>query len=197
MPDVTLEMLLEKNAIPVTLENINLAKKEAKIQVILKDEEEAFRLRNQIELDEEEKLIGLMKLNGEMLDYIVEQSFTGNNLNIINFEEWIGKVIERRINLKDNFIISILQNENLWNSDTLHDIFLYLLSENKLTRQHIQKYLQYLDPSLEKIRIGVRRTYTLDIKWHGLLLELQKLDILTSVTLSNESVIVRTKKTVA
>lgn len=197
MSDITFEMLLEKNAIPVTLENINLAKKEAKIKVILQNEEESFRLKNQIELNEEEKLIGLTKLNGEMLDYIVERSFTGNKLNILNVEEWIGKVIDKRINLKDTFIISILENENLRNSNTLRDIFLYLLSENKLTIQHIKKYLHYLDPSLGEIEIGVRKKYTLDTKWLELLLELRKLNIFTSVTLGEEEVTVFTKKTVA
>jgi hypothetical protein len=184
MPEYTFEILLENDCIPVTLENIRALFGKAKIQLIQHDEKTAYIFKDSITFNEDETLEGLELLKKQMLNVIVDKSFTGDNLAVEDEIEWLNKIIANKIPLSLNRISNIIKKESLKEKQVIIDFMVYLLRGKIILPENVREYLTYVEPQVIKRGSGIpgaNATKKSPVKHYELLKELEKLEIVSSV----------------
>lgn len=185
MSDSTFLILLENNCIPVTSENISTLKGKNKMRLVHHDEEKVYLFKDSITFTEEELLEGLEILNNKMLNVVIDRSFHGDILNVLDEEEWLEKVIANKILLSPNRIASIIKKEKLKNKQILIDFMVYLLSDKIIPPDTVRGYMLLIEPQVQKIDKDIPATRKLKkspIEYHDLLKELEKLEIVSRVS---------------
>lgn len=190
MTHTTFGELLNRDCIPITVENINLLHGEQKMQLIQKDEVASYQIPGKIEFTSDEILFGLEILESEMLPVMIEASFEQNTLTIEEpFEiQWIEQIIKNEINLSAERINNIFSKESLAELGILLEFMMYLITENSLSTDEIQRYLPFVSKSLSSVKMGERGKKKADKKFYPLLREIEKLNMVSSMNVSGKNV---------
>ncbi|OUL08991.1 hypothetical protein B0533_06170 [Sedimentibacter sp. SX930] len=191
MSPATFDELLNRDCIPLSVENINVLHGEMKMKLIQKDEAASYQIPGKTPFTNDEIILGLEMLEAEMLSEMIEASFLQDKLTIEKALEikWIEQIIKNGIHLSAARINNIISMETLREQGILLEFLVYLITEKLLSLDEIQMYLPFVSKSLSSVKMGERGKKTVDKKFYPLLKEIEKLQMISRVSLVGKNVI--------
>lgn len=196
MSPATFDELMNRDCIPITVENINALDGEMRMKLIQKDEAVSYQIPGKTPFTSDEIILGLEMLEAEMLPVMIEASFLQDNLTIESALEikWVEQIIQNKINLSAARINNVFSRESLAEQEILLEFMMYLITENALSTDEIQTYLPVVSKSLSSVKKGERRKITVDKKFYPLLKEIEKMQMISSVTVSGKNAVFYNKR---
>lgn len=196
MSPATFDELLNRDCIPITVENINALDGEMRMKLIQKDEAVSYQIPGKKPFTSDEIILGLEMFEAEMLPVMIEASFEQNTLTIEKVFEikWIEQIIKNGIHLSAARINNVFSRESLAEQEILLEFMMYLITENALSTGEIQTYLPVVSKSLSSVKKGERRKITVDKKFYPLLKEIEKKQMISSVTVSGKNAVFYNKR---
>lgn len=187
--DLTFETLLNAERIKPTTNNINKLEGKNKIKLMSIDEHQVSEDFQNIELNDQEIVMGLSKFRHELLDKVIGRSFENGELIVTNKVEWLKRILSSRIMLSVAQINKLFTYEEILKDDTILQYLIFIIPKSIVPESNLLKNIHSIDDSLKKIQRGSRSTNRVHIKYYDLLKALEDEQIISSVKIKdNEAV---------